>query len=53
MHKAAKRHQRLQQPDSAKSRPSDALNESVATKADLLIREAGLRSEMQEVRSEL
>ena len=32
---------------------SDALNETVATKADLLTLEAGLRSELQEVRSEM
>ena len=32
---------------------SDALNESVATKADILTLEAGLRSEIQEVQSEV
>ena len=32
---------------------SDALNESVATKADLLSLEASLRSEVQEVQSEV
>ena len=32
---------------------SDALNETVATKADLLTLETSLRSELQEVRSEL
>jgi len=32
---------------------SDALNESVATKADLLTLETSLRSEIQEARSEL